>query len=85
MDKTQHPKNNDVLGAPPGIPIEECEALPITRVKLDGAGLQGVISYWRPTAEELVALQAGALVAIMIQGRTHAPLYVGVDGVSIVV
>lgn len=85
MNKAQHPKNNDVLGAPLGVPIDECGALPITRVKLDDKGLQGVVSYWRPTDQELAALQAGALVAILIQGSTHAPLYVGVDGVSIVV
>ena len=32
MRPTQHPSNNDVLAAPPGVDIDDCKALAITRV-----------------------------------------------------
>jgi len=77
MRHMQHPSNNDVLGAPPGVPIEECGALPITRVEYAG-GLPAVVSFWRPSPDELAALNRGDPVFLSIMGRTHAPLYVGV-------
>lgn len=79
MNKTQHRSNNDVLGAPKGVSIEQCEALPITRVHFPD-GSEAVVSYWTPTEVELERLKAGKAVALVIWGRTHAPLWVGVDG-----
>lgn len=40
----------------------------------------GVVSYWRPGPDELRLLNAGALVRLSVIGRTHPPLFVGVDG-----
>lgn len=80
MNRYQHPKCNAVLGAPPGVPIEECSALPIARYRQEGSGDPGVASYWLPSAEELALLNQGKAVRVMLAGRTHAPLYVGVDG-----
>jgi hypothetical protein len=80
MNRHQHPSNNDVLGAPPGATADECQALPITRVVWPEQRLQGVVSYWMPTAAELALLNAGAAVRLSVLGRTHPPLAVGVDG-----
>ena len=80
MNRYQHPSNNDVLGAPPGVPADECGALPITRVIFADAGQHAVASYWMPTAAELALLNAGKAVRLSVVGRTHPPLYVGVDG-----
>ena len=57
MNRHQHPTNNDVLGAPPGVPLDECTALPITRVIWQDTGGHGVVSYWLPTAEELALME----------------------------
>ena len=79
MNRHQHPTNNDVLGAPPGVPLDECNALPITRIEYSD-GTPAVASYWRPTAPELALLVRGAAVRLTVLGRTHPPLMLGVDG-----
>ena len=79
MDRHQHPANNDVLGAPPGTPIDECAALPITRIQYSD-GTPAVASYWRPTADELALLNQGLAVRLTVLGTTHPPVMLGVDG-----
>ena len=78
MRPTQHSTNNRVLGAPAGWDQEElpCDALPITDADMNG--FPCVVSYWRPDAADLAALNAGATVALSICGRTMPPacLYV---------
>jgi hypothetical protein len=78
---TQHPTNNDVLRAPPGVPIEECTPLAITRAQYPN-GDHVVQSYWRPTDAERKAIAEGALVVFTCWGRTHPPVYIGVDGIE---
>lgn len=80
MNRHQHPSNNDILGAPRGVPIDECSALPITRVIWQDTGGDGVVSFWMPSADELRLLNAGQAVRITVLGRTHPPLALGVDG-----
>ena len=79
MNRTQHPSNNAVLGAPAGWDQEElpCGALPITRTKVDG--IDCVVSYWRPTAAELAELNAGSLVMLHVIGMTMPLMAVGVS------
>lgn len=81
MRPIQHPSNNDVLGAPPGVPIDECQPLPITRV-LFSNDVPAVWSYWQPTEAERQAIASGAAVRLSIHGFTHPPLHVGVDGIE---
>lgn len=80
MNPTQHPSNNDVLRAPPGATIDECRALAITRVVYDPGATPGVISYWRPSPEELKLLNEGRPVYLSCWGYTHPPVAIGVDG-----
>lgn len=79
MNKIQHPSNNDVLGAPEGWRQDElpCGALPITRTHV--GDLPAVVSYWRPGAEELAALNAGGCVALWVLGATMPPVSLEVD------
>ncbi|MBV6321917.1 hypothetical protein [Duganella violaceipulchra] len=79
MNQHQHPSNNDVLGAPKGWDQDEvpCRALPITRVSYDG--IAAVMSYWKPTADELAMLNAGGSVALSIIGTTMPPVMLAVD------
>jgi hypothetical protein len=81
MRATQHPSNNDVLRAPPGVPIEECAPLAITRAQYpDGSPV--VQSFWQPSEAERAAIAAGKPVLFQCWGRTHPPVYIGVDGVD---
>ena len=74
MRCVQHPTNNRVLGAPTGWSQEElrCNAIPITDVDLDGTPV--VVTYWRPTEEELAAMNRGEYVQLSIIGRTMPPV-----------
>ncbi|VWB88611.1 hypothetical protein BLA13014_04102 [Burkholderia aenigmatica] len=81
MERMQHPSNNAVLGAPKGWDQGELPvgALPITRV-VDGS-ITHVVSFWRPNAEELAALAAGAPVMLFVVGHTMPPVALAVEGV----
>lgn len=81
MRPAQHPSNNDVLHPPPGVPLEECQPLAITRaVAPDGSRL--VFSYWELSDAERAAIAAGAKVAFSCWGTTHPPVCIAVDGVT---
>lgn len=79
MRPTQHPSSNDVLRAPPGVDIDRCAPLFITRYQF-ADGTLGVASFWQPTPEELALLNAGKPVRLTFDAPTHFPVYVGVDG-----
>jgi hypothetical protein len=85
MNPIQHHTNNDVLAPPPGVPRDECKPLYITRVWYHThqslqAAIPGVISYWRPTPEQLALLNAGKPLFLSFMGATHPPVAVGVEG-----
>ena len=79
MNKYQHHTNNDVLGAPQGWDQAQlpCSALPITRTECDG--IPAVVSYWKPTENELAILAAGGSIALWVIGSTMPPLMLAVD------
>lgn len=79
MQKIQHPSNNGVLGAPAGWDQGElpCNALPITRTHV--GDLPAVLSYWRPDADELAALNAGGAVRLWVVGATMPPVILDVE------
>lgn len=79
MNRTQHPSNNAVLGAPADWSQDAlpCGALPITKIEVHGLPCIG--SFWRPTAEELVMLNGGALVAVWVIGNTMPPVSIEVS------
>jgi len=79
MNTHQHPSCNFVLDPPKG--DTDCRPLPILRMT-DTGGLPVVVSFWKPTPEELAQLNAGGVVALHVWGRTHAPLYVGTENAS---
>lgn len=81
MRVTQHPSNNDVLGAPAGSSIEECRPAPITRT-LYADGTPSVSTYWQPTEAERAAIAAGAMVQVEVLGVTMPPMIVGAEGVA---
>ena len=83
MRFVQHPTNNKVLVAPPGVGPEECHSLPVTTVVYAYAGgINAVWSFWRPTPAELAALNAGQAVRVCVIGETQPMMSVAVDGVE---
>lgn len=78
MRVTQHLTNNDVLRAPPGSTVDECRPAPITRT-LYGDGTPSVATYWQFTAEERIAIAAGALLRIEVLGQTMPPMLATVE------
>lgn len=81
MRPIQHPTSNDVLQAPAGVGIEQCRPLAITRHTYDD-GTPAVMSFWQPSDAERAAISAGKPVYIHVLGRTHPPVFIGVDGVG---
>jgi hypothetical protein len=69
-----------LLGPPPGTPRGECGALPVKRVQVGTFGGY-FMSYWKPTPEELAALNAGAHVALAVHGGAHPPVWLDVERV----
>ena len=78
MQKIQHPSNNSVLRAPAGWNRGDlpCNALPITCTHV--GDLPAVLSYWRPDAGELAALNAGGAVRLWVVGATMPPVMLDV-------
>lgn len=79
MYKYQHHTNNAVLGAPAGWDQVQlpCSALPITRTECEGA--PAVVSYWKPSENELAILIGGGSVALWVIGTTMPPVMLAVD------
>lgn len=79
MNKHQHHTNNDVLGAPKGWDQAQlpCDALAITRTECDG--IPAVVSYWKPSENELAILAGGGSIALWVIGSTMPPVMLAVD------
>lgn len=79
MNKHQHHTNNAVLGAPAGWDQAHlpCDALPITRTEVEG--MPAVVSYWKPSDNELAMLAAGGSIALTVLGVTMPPVMLAVD------
>lgn len=79
MRATQHISNTRVLGAPKGWNQAElpCSALPITDI--NDNGYRAVLSFWRPSADELAILNNGGMVTLCIPGTSMPPAALGVE------
>ena len=79
MKPFQHKSNNHVFRAPTGWDHEQnpCSALPVTLT--EWAGLPAVVSFWKPTPDELAILNAGGSVALFITGITMPPVGLAVE------
>lgn len=81
MRLRQHSTSNDVLGAPAGVPHEQCTPAPVTRIEY-ADGTRCVRTYWQPSPEEMAAIAAGRPVWLQWWGISMAPACLGVEGVG---
>lgn len=79
MNCYRHHTNNDVLGAPKGWDQAQlpCSALPITRTQCDG--IPALVSYWKPSENELAILAGGGSIALWVIDSTMPPVMLAVD------
>ncbi len=80
MNFIQHPECNGSLGAPykwdEQNPNLQCDALPILReYHQDGVKSHPVVSsFWKPTPNELIMLNNGACVKLIVFGQSMQPV-----------
>ena len=79
MDHTQHSSCNAVLGAPKNWDQNTLECRPLAITHTNWSGLPAVVSFWRPSKEDLEKLNNGALVAVWIAGMTVPPMFLAVE------
>lgn len=79
MNYTQHPSNNKVLGAPVGWDQKElpCGALPVTLAMVEEHEV--MVSFWRPTDEEILQLARGGLITLWVYGTVHPVVAMAVE------
>lgn len=79
MRYIQHPSNNFVLGAPKGWDQKElpCGALPVTRTRVEDQAC--MVSFWKPSAEDLAALNRGEFITLWVYGEGHPVVAVDVS------
>lgn len=82
MKPVAHPTNTREIGAPADHDqsILNIQALPITDAMM--GGIPALVSYWRPDAEELATLNAGAPLRLwIVGGHSMPPVWIDMDGV----
>lgn len=79
MNFISHPTNNLVMKAPEG--ATNVDDLPVTIAKLSD-GSQAIVSFWKPDAEELAALNAGKPVMLYILSPQHPVVSLGVEAIE---
>jgi len=73
-------KTTGIYGAPHNAPEGSIDGLPFHREPVDIGGVEvtSVTSYWKPTAEELDALAAGALIEVRMLGEPIPPIAINI-------
>ena len=77
MKPIQHNSNNFVFEPPHGMSPEQCVPLACTLIQYED-GARGIMSFWKPTAEELMMLQNGQHVIVTVMGTQMPPINVEV-------
>lgn len=73
MNFIQEAVCNDVLRPPADATNEQCRPLPVFRTAFADS-TPCVISFWKPTPQELEKLTRGESIALCVIGHTHPPL-----------
>lgn len=80
MKAVEHITNNRIIGAPVDWDHSRaaCPGLPVTDREM--FGLPVMVSFWKPTEEEIEALKAGAMIALTVVGAVHPPVGMHIEG-----
>lgn len=80
MTPVMHSTNNRIIGAPADWDHSKvaCPGLPVTDREMFGHRV--MVSFWKPTEEEIEALKAGAMVALSVVGTVHPPVGMHIEG-----
>lgn len=75
MYHIKHVNCNNILGAPKG-EEDACDDLNIQRAHTmyGDRPVKCVVSFWKPTSEELALLNANGCIQLCVIGTTHPPL-----------
>ena len=77
MNHVKHPQTNFVFTAPPG--MQDCDDLNVVRATVQNEpDTKLIMSYWKPTAEELAELNFGGHVRLTIVGQGMPPVALSV-------
>lgn len=76
MNSIAHITHNRVIGAPPG-DESRCGSLSVRDDVY--AGYRCMVSHWRPSPEEIAALQRGCVVALVVCCNVHPPVTLRVE------
>lgn len=82
MEPVQFAGQTKVLGAPEGSPPGECAGLAVRMAFIDTSAGVCLQSFWKPSLEELAALNAGAHVRLTVHGLGHPPVWLDVERVQ---
>lgn len=79
MRAIQHKTNTRVLGAPKdwNQAVLPCNAIAVTDVLVEGQ--PAIMTFWKPSADELALLNSGGLVTLCTSGSNMPPVAIGVD------
>lgn len=78
MIPTGFDEENDVLGKPPGMTADECEALSVWRGEYAN-GIPVVVSCWKLRKEELEEIVRTGRVWLTVLGQTMPPVAINVQ------
>lgn len=79
MKSVIHPSNTRTLGAPEGHDQKRSRVAPLSVTDTDVRGIPAIISFWKPSEEELVVLNAGGTIALWVMGASMMPVALEVD------
>ena len=71
-----------LLGPPKEMARGTCGALPVFIDPGKPGELPAFASYWKPSAEDLVRLNAGEYVQLTVYGGSHPPVWVDIGKVQ---
>lgn len=67
-----------LLAPPPGTKRGDCGALPVI-IHKSGPFVVSMSSFWKPSPEDITALNSGAHIRLDVYGGQHPPVWLSVD------
>lgn len=75
MEPIYHSTNNMTLGPPKDVKPGECQSLSATMTH-DEVGRRCMVSFWKPTPEELALLNSNGSIGLWVFGQAHPMVWI---------